>query len=244
MTDTTRPTPPGTALRPAPATAAYPPGPQPPDEPIAAHAPAQRVGRGSGRHGPARGPAGTAPRGPAGPRPAGRSATAHRPRGTRGPHRRGTTGTDPAALAVAFGTLFLEVESGRRSRQQLEPLLDPLLYATLAPFWVRPGRPGRVVGGTGVRTGDDRYDAVLVVRRGERVGAVAVALRRWSGRWRVERAARPEDGVLPPPPFAVADDEPDVFDLVGPLTGDPDDGDGPAGHPRADRRLVAVGEVG
>lgn len=230
---------------------AYPDAPYPPSSAPPSSSTAPSV----------RGPAGTGPRGPAGPRPAGgprptgRSRPSpRRPRAGRHLRGAGVVAPDPHVLAVAFGTWFLEVESGRRSRDQLEHLLDPLLYATLAPAWVRPGPPGCVLAATGTRTAPDRYDAVLVVRRGIRVGALAVGLHRRDDRWRVARAARPEDGVLPPPPYLVADDEPDVFDLVGgcpPLDElcRPDAaataGSGcPTGRPRAGLHLVGTGGVG
>jgi len=167
------------------------------------------------------------------------------------PPRGGACTPDPLTLAAAFGAWFLEVESGRRSRTQLEHLLHPLLYATLAPAWVRPGAPGRVLRAVGTRTAPDRYDAVLVVRRGERVGALAVSLQRRHSRWRVERAVRPEDGVLSPPSYAVADDEPDIFDLVGGCMEAAEELDGggtvpgcPTGRHRPRLRMVQPADVG
>lgn len=156
------------------------------------------------------GPAGPGPRGPAGRRP--RRTAAEAPR-RRPPDAR------LHEAARSFAALFLEVEAGRRSRAQLEPLMCPVLYATLAPCWVRRGAPGRLAALRGTRTAEDRYDAVALVRRGSRSTVLAIGLQRRGGRWRVVQAARPEDGLLPPPAFPVAAEEPDVFDLVGPLPG-------------------------
>ncbi|CAN5886817.1 hypothetical protein BH23ACT8_BH23ACT8_00210 [soil metagenome] len=161
-------------------------------------------------------PAGRPGTGPAGP--AGRG---HQPPGHA--HRC----VDPAQLVRGFAQLYLEVEAGWRPATQLAQVLDARLAARLRAVWVRPQpRPGRVIAVTGERVAGDRYEAVAVVRRGGRFGALGVQLRRRGGRWRVEMAARPEDGPLPEPPFPFPSDEPDAFDLVLPDAG-------PAGDVRA-----------
>jgi Family of unknown function (DUF6459) len=146
-----------------------------------------------------------------------RTRTGRRP--PRGP-RSGTapvSGPAPARLgqlAFGFAELFFEVEAGRRPRRHLEPLLTPRLYARLAPFWVRPGAPGRVLRVHAHLVSDDTLEAVVVVRRGERVAALALRLTRVGGAWRVDEASRPEDGVLPEPTVPLPVDEPDSFALV------------------------------
>jgi len=124
------------------------------------------------------------------------------------------------AMVRAFVVLYLEVEAGRRSRRQLQPLVHPRLAAALATVWVRPGARGHVHQITGSRTAPDRFEAVAVVRRGHRYGAVAVGLQRFGCHWRVVDAARPEDGRLPAPAFWVGppeewDDQPDPFAASG-----------------------------
>lgn len=141
------------------------------------------------RPGPPGGPAGRGPEGPAG----------------RGPKPRRPPGRDAARLrwlAAGFGQAFLEVESGRRTRAQLDRVLCPQLAFKLADRWVRPGPPGTVVTTHGMLVAPHRYEAVAVVRRGDRFGALAIVLVRIGGAWRVADAARPEDGapVRPVPP--------------------------------------------
>lgn len=126
--------------------------------------------------------AGAGPCGPAGRRPAPR----------RPPER--DAGAEPLRrLAAGFVQAFLEVECGLRPRDQLAPVLCPLLADRLFPVWVRQGALGRVVRTYGVRVTPRRYEAVVLVRRGPRVGALVVALARTDRGWRVVDAARPED---------------------------------------------------
>lgn len=150
---------------------------------------------------PARGVAGSAPAGGAGRRP----ANEH-------PGRRPTAGS-LRDLAARFAVLFLEVEAGHRPRRQLAPLMTPLLYARVSEVWVRAGAPGTVTSVRGDAAGSDRYEAVAVVRRGQRFGALAFQLRRTASGWRVDDLIRPEDGRLPAPPYPVPIDEPDSFDV-------------------------------
>lgn len=143
----------------------------------------------AGGAGPApAGPAGTTPAGPAGRRP----ATTTRDAGARRP---GAARTDDALreLVVGFARAFLEVESGRRPRRQLRPVMSVELASRLAPRWVREGLPpGRVVRVSGTRTAPGRYEAVAIVARGDRYGALAVSLARRRGAWLVVEALRPE----------------------------------------------------
>lgn len=145
----------------------------------------------------ATGRGGTHPEGPAGRRP-----TPRRDAGGRTPGRRSV-----GDLAEAFARVYLEVECGRRPSTQALPLLDRRLAAQLEQVWVRPGPPGRVLALTGTRTCADAYEAVAVVRRGARVGALAIRLERRRGRWRVTVATRPEDGPLPEPAYPIPDEE-------------------------------------
>lgn len=153
---------------------------------------------------PAHGHAGTHPSGPAGRRPAERGGPPHH--GRRRPSVR--------ELAATFARLYLEVECGRRSAAQAGPLLDRRLAAQLESVWVRPGAPGRLLAVTGERVTSDVYEAVAVVRRGRRVGAIAIRLVHRQGRWTVVEASRPEDGPLPEPAYPLPDDELDGFDLL------------------------------
>lgn len=128
-------------------------------------------------------------RGPAGP--AGRG-----PRPQRPPTRLPDEGQARLrAMAAGFSQAFLEVESGRRTRAQLDRVLCPQLAFKLADRWVRPGPPGTVVTTHGMLVAPHRYEAVAVVRRGDRFGALVVVLVRVRGAWRVADAARPEDGA-------------------------------------------------
>lgn len=157
----------------------------------------------AGSGGPGSGPSGRGPGGPAGRRPA---PTGARPRLP--------ASETPEALAADFARLYLEVECGRRPARQLARLMDPVLHARLEAIWVRPGPPGRVLALCAQRSETGRVDAVVVVRRGERSGALALTLSRRGGRWLVTTAVRPEDGPLPPAPFSAPPDDLDNFDLV------------------------------
>jgi Family of unknown function (DUF6459) len=137
----------------------------------------------------------TAPVGPAGRRPAGYPSPGERQR----PRQRSA---DPGCLSRWFAALFLEVEAGQRPPAHLEPLMDPRLVMRLAPIWVRSCPVGRILSVHGVPShacGRAVYDAVVIVRRGPRVGALCLRLVRTVVGWRVEEAARPEDGRFPQP---------------------------------------------
>lgn len=149
------------------------------------------------------GPAGPGPCGPAGRRPA--------PRTTGPPPRR------LEDLARGVAQLCLEVEAARRPVALLAPLLDRRLICQLERGWVRgAATPGRVVSVSGRLVAADCYEAVAVVCRGERFGALALQLRRRHERWVITEAVRPEDGPHAPLPYSVDDepDEPDELDLL------------------------------
>ena len=146
--------------------------------------------------------------GAAGTRPAG-------PAGTRPGTRSGTRTDSCAVLAARFAALFCEVEAGRRPRRHLAPVMAPLLYARVLDSWVRGGEPGVVLRVGGGPVSADVYEAVAVVRRGERIGAIAIRLVHRRGGWRVEDLARPEDGPLPPSPYPVLDDDDDALSGLG-----------------------------
>lgn len=133
---------------------------------------------------------GAAGRGPSGP--AGRRPAPERP-----PGRADAEAERLRRLAAGFAQAFLEVECGRRPRVQLRPILCPRLDERLAAIWVRPGPVGHLVRTHGARVGAQRYEAVAVVRREQRVGAIVISLARQGTNWRVVDAARPEDGTSP-----------------------------------------------
>jgi hypothetical protein len=145
------------------------------------------------------GRAGSHPHGPAGRRPSSTGAPS-RPRDRR----------SLRDLAEVFARLYLEIECGRRRASQAAGILDRRLAAQLAQVWVRPGPPGVLLAVTGARTAADAYEAVAVVRRGPRVGALALRMARRHGRWLVVHASRPEDGPLPEPDHPVPDDDRDA----------------------------------
>jgi hypothetical protein len=157
---------------------------------------------------PVAGGAGAHPAGPAGTRPRSRTdapATAKAPPAQR-----------IAALARGFVALFLEVESGRRPRGQLAPLMTPMLYARLSEVWVRGGLPGSVLSVQVAGQTPGGVDVIAVVRRGSRCGAVALRLVRSPRGWLVDDVALPEHGPLPLPayPVPIQEDEDDDLALI------------------------------
>lgn len=124
----------------------------------------------------------TGPAGPAGRRPAA-------PR-TRAPRR------EAAELARAVALLWLEVESGRRRPAAVAHLLDHALWHRLRGRWVRGGAPGVLVAMLVEHHSSTMCDAVAVVRRGPRAGAITFRLRRRPDGWCVVDAGWPElDGA-------------------------------------------------
>lgn len=128
------------------------------------------------------------------------SPSARRPGGAAPP---GRAGPDPARLAGLVARLFLEVERGRRPLAQLEPLMTRDLFARLRaalPPVSERSAPSSVVA-VYACPGGDRCDAAVVVRRGARVGSLAVRLERRGQVWRIAELARPEDhGAVHEPP--------------------------------------------
>lgn len=151
---------------------------------------------------PVAGGAGAHPAGPAGTRPRSRTDAP------------GAAASRVAALARGFVSLFLEVESGRRPRRQLAPLMTPMLYARLSEVWVRGGIPGCVLSVQVAGDGPSGVDVVAVVRRGARCGAVALRLVRSPRGWLVDDVAMPEHGPLPLPAYPVPVDQAEEDDLA------------------------------
>lgn len=146
------------------------------------------------------GPAG--PRGPAGRRPAGppRPPEETGPAAPVGLAGRGPAGSrrpveEAALLALArrFAALYLEVEAGRREGRQLAGLVTPRLALRLSRPAVTRRGAGRIHSVGGFRSRADRFDAVAVVGRGPRYGALSIRLVRVRDRWLVDQAGRPED---------------------------------------------------
>jgi hypothetical protein len=139
--------------------------------------------------------------------PAGRPGTAPTGPAGVGPARGRRVARSPRDLAAGFVTLFLEVEAGLRPRSHLTPLMCPLLVARMEGRWCRPGPQGRLVRLAGSPPAAGAYEAVAVVRRGERYGAIGLRLVLRQVGWRVEDLARPELGPLPAAPYPVALEE-------------------------------------
>ena len=162
---------------------------------MSAMSPLQQQPAGSRR--PPAGAAGAHPAGPAGTRPSSRTDT---PRPLT--HRL-------TAMAAGFVALFLEVEAGVRPRSHVAPLLAPMVYARLSGVWIRRGTPGRVLTVRIVAATPPGFDAVAIVRRGARCGAIALHFTRSRRGWLVDDVALPEHGPLPLPPYPVPADETD-----------------------------------
>lgn len=147
---------------------------------------------------PQAGPAGVRPAGAAGTRPANRSDS-----------RRPAPADRIGSMASGFVSLFLEVEAGCRPRAQLAPLMTPMLYARLSDVWVCGGAPGSVLLARVASQTDTACDVVVIVRRGQRCGAIGLRLTATRRGWLVDDIALPERGPLPLPPYPVPADEPD-----------------------------------
>ncbi|MBW3659985.1 MAG: hypothetical protein KY457_15200 [Actinobacteria bacterium] len=125
--------------------------------------------------------------------------------------RRPAAEPDPERLCAAVARAVLEVEVGRRPLHQLEPVLSPAVVARLAVRDDRARRMARVLGQPIVGPGSivvvkvlsqrptgDACEAVVLVRHGRRVVAVAMRAERYRGRWRITELARPEDHTPAP----------------------------------------------
>ncbi|MBW3577511.1 MAG: hypothetical protein KY462_07190 [Actinobacteria bacterium] len=114
----------------------------------------------------------------------------------RRPQRPAAGHPDPLRLARAVAFTFLEIEAGRRPVAQLAPVLAPALQVRLSEIARRPG-PGpaadAIVAVRATCPTPDVCDAAIVVRRGRRVGVLAIRLERYRHAWRVVELARPED---------------------------------------------------
>ena len=111
----------------------------------------------------------------------------------------GHAGCSPATvpsllgLVAGFVAVYLEVEAGDRPRRHLRDLMVSDAYLRIGSRVPGTARPRAVVRLRGRLTTSDRFDAVVLLRDGERVGALAVGLRRTPTGWRVADVARPED---------------------------------------------------
>lgn len=116
-------------------------------------------------------------------------------------------GPEPERLVLAVARAFLEVEAGLRPLSQLTPLLCPALDLRLSATIRDPnGRRPPVDAIRSVRCTrlpDGGFEAAVVVRRGERCGALVVRAERREGAWRIVEIARPEGEPGGPPSPAV-----------------------------------------
>jgi hypothetical protein len=127
------------------------------------------------------------------------------PTGTTRPVTRRSPLPDPGRLASLLVRTWLEVRAGRRSLDQLAPLVTPAVLRRLAPQvtvgcdapppdhvrTVRVDAPSPLA----------REASVMVRDTTGRTTAVAVRLERNLGRWRVTELMAPEAGL---PPLATA----------------------------------------
>ncbi|TVP66563.1 MAG: hypothetical protein EA340_11545 [Nitriliruptor sp.] len=112
-------------------------------------------------------------------------------------------GDDPVKVAALLVAAWSEVRCGQRPFQQLLPLLSPAARRRLAPQ-VPPRAPAarqRVTVHKVVarRPRADACEAVVLVRHGRRITAIAVRLERHLGRWRAVELTPPESGLTPLP---------------------------------------------
>lgn len=136
--------------------------------------------------------------------------------------RRRATDPDPVRLARGVAAAYLEVEAHRRPLAQLEPILAPALRARLAATMRHAPRgvPGpalhSVLNVRADQPARGAVDAAVVVRRGERVGALTVRLERHRGAWRVVELSSPEAGLPAARTRSLPDASlaPDAFDQV------------------------------
>ena len=125
------------------------------------------------------------------------------PARTAGPLTVRPLGDDPVKVAALLVAAWSEVRCGQRAFQQLLPLLSPAARRRLAPQ-VPPRAPAarqRVTVHKVIarRPRADACEAVVLVRRGRRITAVAVRLERHLGRWRAVELTAPESGLTPLP---------------------------------------------
>lgn len=154
------------------------------DRPLAAPAPTATAPCGR-QIGPDAGPS------PGTPTRSGTGSASGRRRPARRAHRH-----DVDRLARAVALLWLEVESGRRTPATVAHLLDHGLWQRLRHRWVRGGPPGRLVRLLVHRKSATLCDAVAVVARGDRTGAITFRLCQRDDGWCVVEAGLPElDGA-------------------------------------------------
>lgn len=129
-------------------------------------------------------------------------------------------GDDPARIAALLVAAWMEVRSGERPFSQLTPMLSPAtqrrLAAQLPPRASGGGRRVRVHKVIASRPHPDACEAVVLVRRGGRITAIAVRLERHLGRWRAVELTAPESGLtaLPTASLPAGHRRRDAFDEV------------------------------
>lgn len=112
-------------------------------------------------------------------------------------------GDDPIRVSALLVAAWSEVRLGQRPFGQLTPLLSPAARRRLAPQ-VPPRSPAarqrvQVHKVIARRPRPDACEAVVLVRRGGRITAIAVRLERHLGRWRAVELTAPESGLTPLP---------------------------------------------
>lgn len=97
--------------------------------------------------------------------------------------------TPQQAWIRAFVKLFLEVESGRRPARHLRPLVHADVYPTVSATRDAPTTDiVRIM----TQTRGDVCESVVLLGTGARLGALALSIRRYDGRWQVTEVCRPE----------------------------------------------------
>ncbi len=113
---------------------------------------------------------------------------------------------DPVRLCEAISVALFEVESGRRPYRQIQPLLSYALeervrrrlhrrgsLGAAASLVARPSAPAEVLSVRADEPAPGVVEAVVVIRSGDRVEAVAVRCEQHRGRWVVMDLSRPDD---------------------------------------------------
>lgn len=116
------------------------------------------------------------------------------------PLRSHPPGPDPARLAGLLAAAWFEVRSGRRTLEQLSPLITPAVGRRLAMQVQQRSRARRSVGATvrrvvASRPAPDACEAVVLVDCNGRTTAVAIRMERHRGSWRAVDLTAPEDGL-------------------------------------------------
>lgn len=98
----------------------------------------------------------------------------------------------------AFVALYLEVEAGLRPARHLRPLMVPDLQLRMSVA----ARAGRTpdVRSVHVQSRPGICEAVVLLQEGDRIAALAVAVRRDEQGWRIAEVRRPDGPLHPDPP--------------------------------------------